>query len=342
MEYTLWWDEDIGSICYIDQTQLPGRSEVVCCTTVERLAEAIRELEIRGAPALGLAGAMGVALVAVTSKETEIEPFLAGVRAEAEELRSTRPTAVNLAWGIDRVLRAINSATDIADARARAVAEADAVAREDEESCRTLGRFGAELLPETCTVLTHCNAGALACRCMGTALGVIRAAVGMGKQVRVIACETRPLHQGSRLTCWELARDGIDVTLITDSTAAFLMQRKEIDCVIVGADRITRDAVFNKIGTYMHAVSARHHGIPFYVAAPLSTFDAEHAGKDIIIEQRDRKEIAYCGARQLAPDNVAVLNYAFDATPLELVSAVITEKGVFFPPYREGFPALRT
>ncbi len=190
-------------------------------------------------------------------------------------------------------------------------------------------------------MLTHCNAGALACRAWGTALGVIRSAVAAGKSVRVIACETRPLNQGSRLTCWELAHEGLDVTLITDSSAAYLMQTGAIDLVIVGADRITRDAVFNKIGTYMHAVSARHHGIPFYVAAPLSTFDLAHKAKDIIIEERSRDELAYCGERQLAPANVKVLNYAFDATPLDLVTAIVTEAGVLRPPYAESFASLK-
>jgi len=208
---------------------------------------------------------------------------------------------------------------------------------EDEETCRRIGAFGAELLPEMCTLLTHCNAGALACRCWGTALGVVRSAVEAGKEVRVLACETRPLNQGSRLTCWELNRDGIDVTLITDSTAAYLMRKGVIDCVIVGADRITRDAVFNKIGTYMHAVSARHHGIPFYVAAPVSTFDPARSEEEVIVEERDRAELARCGDRMLAPDDVAILNYAFDATPLDLVDAIVTEVGVLRPPYAESF-----
>ncbi|NLA32103.1 MAG: S-methyl-5-thioribose-1-phosphate isomerase, partial [Methanomicrobiales archaeon] len=191
------------------------------------------------------------------------------------------------------------------------------------------------------TALTHCNAGALACRCWGTALGVIRSAVAAGKDVRVIACETRPLNQGSRLTCWELARDGIDVTLIPDSSAAYMMRKGAIDLVIVGADRITKDAVFNKIGTYMHAVAAHHHGIPFYVAAPISTFDLTRTEEEVTVEERDRAELAYCGDRQLAPDDVAVLNYAFDATPLDLVDAIITDIGVLRPPYAESFRLLK-
>ena len=334
---TIAWEEETASIIYIDQTLLPGRYEQMRCTTVEDLARAIRRLEIRGAPALGIAGAMGVALAAARSTEAGLDRFLAEVGRAADLLRSTRPTAVNLAWGIDRVARKIAMAASVGEAKAIAVAEANAVAEEDELVCRRLGAFGEELFPADCTVLTHCNAGALACRCWGTALGVIRSAVAAGKNVRVIACETRPLNQGSRLTCWELLRDGIDVTLIPDSSAAYLMRKGRVDLVIVGADRITRDAVFNKVGTYMHAVTARHHGIPFYVAAPLSTFDLSRVEDEIVVEERDRSELACSGDRQLAPDGVNVLNYAFDATPLDLVDAIVTEIGVLRPPYAESF-----
>ncbi len=334
---TIAWEEETGSIIYIDQTLLPGRCEQMRCTTVEDLARAIRRLEIRGAPALGIAGAMGVALAAARSTERSLDRFLADVGRAADLLRGTRPTAVNLAWGIDRVVRRIAVAASVDEAKTVAAAEAKAVADEDELVCRRLGAFGEGLLPDDCTVLTHCNAGALACRCWGTALGVIRSAVAAGKNVRVIACETRPLNQGSRLTCWELLRDGIDVTLIPDSSAAYLMRKGRVDLVIVGADRITRDAVFNKVGTYMHAVTARHHGIPFYVAAPLSTFDLSRVESEIVVEERDRSELACSGDRQLAPDGVNVLNYAFDATPLDLVDAIVTEIGVLRPPYAESF-----
>jgi len=334
---TIAWEEETGSIIYIDQTLLPGRCEQMRCTTVEDLARAIRRLEIRGAPALGIAGAMGVALAAARSTERSLDRFLADVGRAADLLRGTRPTAVNLAWGIDRVIRKIAVAASVDEAKTVAAAEAKAVADEDELVCRRLGAFGEGLFPDDCTVLTHCNAGALACRCWGTALGVIRSAVAAGKNVRVIACETRPLNQGSRLTCWELLRDGIDVTLIPDSSAAYLMRKGRVDLVIVGADRITRDAVFNKVGTYMHAVTARHHGIPFYVAAPLSTFDLSRVESEIVVEERDRSELACSGDRQLAPDGVNVLNYAFDATPLDLVDAIVTEIGVLRPPYAESF-----
>ena len=334
---TIAWEEETGSIIYIDQTLLPGRCEQMRCTTVEDLARAIRRLEIRGAPALGIAGAMGVALAAARSTEKSLDRFLADVGRAADLLRGTRPTAVNLAWGVDRVIRRIAVAASVDEAKTVAAAEAKAVADEDELVCRRLGAFGEGLLPDDCTALTHCNAGALACRCWGTALGVIRSAVAAGKNVRVIACETRPLNQGSRLTCWELLRDGIDVTLIPDSSAAYLMRKGRVDLVIVGADRITRDAVFNKVGTYMHAVTARHHGIPFYVAAPLSTFDLSRVESEIVVEERDRSELACSGDRQLAPDGVNVLNYAFDATPLDLVDAIVTEIGVLRPPYAESF-----
>ena len=336
-EYTIEWDAENECIIYIDQTLLPGRHERMRCTNIDDLARAIRRLEVRGAPALGIAGAMGVALAAVRSREQDLKRFLDEVGRAGDLLRGTRPTAVNLAWGIDRVLRKVALATSVDEAKAIAVTEASAVAEEDELTCRKLGGFGEELFPARCTVLTHCNAGALACRCWGTALGTIRSAVEAGKDVRVIACETRPLNQGSRLTCWELARDGIDVTLIPDSSAAYLMRKGMIDLVVVGADRITGDAVFNKIGTYMHAVAARHHGVPFYVAAPLSTFDLSHREADITVEERDRSELTSCGDRRLAPEGVGVLNYAFDATPLDLVDAIVTEIGVLRPPYTESF-----
>jgi len=330
---TLWWDAGTGSIRYIEQTLLPGKYRVVECRTVRCLARAIRRLEIRGAPALGVAGAFGVALAACRCRKKDPGAFRADVARDAELLRATRPTAVNLGWGIDRVLGAMNHAPDSETARNLALAEAQAIFLEDTDCCHAIGMHGAALLPAACTVLTHCNAGALACSSWGTALGVIRSAVEGGKDVRVIACETRPLLQGARLTAWELARDDIPVTVITDSMAAHFMRTSRIDAVIVGADRITSDAVFNKIGTYMHAVCARHHGIPFYVAAPLSTFDPVHTAGDVVIEERGREEIAVIGNRTFVPDGVAVKNPAFDATPMNLVTAVITETGIIHPPF---------
>jgi methylthioribose-1-phosphate isomerase len=227
----------------------------------------------------------------------------------------------------------MDSAGSVDEARNLALTEANKIADEDIASCRQIGEIGAALLPDCCTVLTHCNAGALACTAWGTALGIVRTAVHQGKDVKVIACETRPLLQGARLTAWELTRDGIDVRVITDSSAAFLMRQEGVDIVLVGADRITQDAVFNKIGTYMHAVCARYHAIPFYVAAPRSTFDLTHKESDIHIEERDREELSRCGDRMMIPEKAGVLNYAFDATPLDLISGVVTERGVLSPPF---------
>ncbi|MFA4878045.1 MAG: S-methyl-5-thioribose-1-phosphate isomerase [Methanoregula sp.] len=329
---TLWWDTASESIRYIDQTLLPGEFAIVDCTGVDRLAIAIRRLEIRGAPALGVAGAYGVALAAARCRKTNPGEFLADVSAASALLRSTRPTAINLAWGIDRVLGKIATVTDIPAARRIALSEAQVIAREDTGCCHAIGKHGATLLPDTCTVLTHCNAGALACSSWGTALGVIRSAIQEGKNVKVISCETRPLLQGARLTAWELAKDGIDVTTITDSMAAHFMRAGAIDAVVVGADRITGDAVFNKIGTYMHAVCARHHDIPFYVAAPLSTFDPDKKERDVIIEERGREEVTTMGNRVFVPEQAHVRNPAFDATPMDLVTAIITEHGILRPP----------
>ena len=332
MPDTIAWDSEKACIRYIDQTRLPGHLTIVECRTVKRLAAAIRRLEVRGAPALGVAGAFGVALAAVTCTKKDLPAFLAEVHRQGNLLAATRPTAINLSWGVNRVLGPMDQAGSVPDAKRIACTGALEVAREDEACCHAIGEYGAALLPDTCTVLTHCNAGALACKAWGTALGVIRSAVRQGKEVRVIACETRPLMQGARLTAWELEQEAIDVTVITDSAGAHLMRQSKIDLVIVGADRITRDAVFNKIGTYMHAVSARHHAIPFYVAAPLSTFDPNRLEKDVVIEERDRSEVASCGTRTMVPKGVRVQNPSFDATPMNLVSAIITDQGVLRPP----------
>ncbi len=335
-EPTISWDEASGTIRFIDQTLLPERYEVVSCGTVERLVSAIRGLEVRGAPALGVAGGMGVALAARGSLAVTRDALLREVEEAATVLAGSRPTAVNLSWGVNRVLARVREAADPAEARRAAVREAILMGEEDLATCMRIGDHGAPLIADGATVLTHCNAGALACTGWGTALGVVRSAARDGKRVKVIACETRPLFQGARLTAWELSRDGFGVTVIPDAAAASLMRRGELDLVIVGADRITRDAVFNKIGTYMHAVCARHHGIPFYVAAPRSTFDPGASEDGVTIEERERSEVSRCGGRMLVPDGVRVGNPAFDATPLGLVSAIITEEGVLRPPYRPG------
>jgi methylthioribose-1-phosphate isomerase len=327
---TLWWEDD--HLFLINQTVLPARYEEVECFTVERLAGAIRRLEVRGAPALGVAGAYGVALAARTCGENSLPAFLAAVQTQADLLKGTRPTAVNLSWGIDRVMARLSRVASREEAQRVALDEAERIAREDVETCLTLGTVGATLLPDPCTVLTHCNAGALACTRWGTALGVVRSAVAAGKEVQVLACETRPLLQGARLTAWELIRDGIPVTVIPDSAAASLMRTGEIDVVLVGADRITADTLFNKIGTYMHAVNAHHHEIPFYTAAPLSTFDPRRTEEEVTIEERGEEELRRCGDWQIVPEGASVRNPAFDATPLSLVTGVITERGIFFPP----------
>ncbi|MBN1167112.1 MAG: S-methyl-5-thioribose-1-phosphate isomerase [Methanospirillaceae archaeon] len=326
--YTIWFDRGTPGIGYIDQTCIPGTYRVTMAYTPHELAGAIQVLAIRGAPALGVAGAYGVALAALCADAESIDSFLDTIKKDADMLRRTRPTAVNLSYGIDRVFGRIRQEKDVHLAKEAALAEADAVAREDEQMCRGIGETGNALIPNRCTILTHCNAGALACSTWGTALGVIRSAVAAGKEVSVYACETRPLLQGARLTAWELKEEKIPVTVITDSMAAMLMRKSMIDLVIVGADRITRDVVVNKIGTYMHAVCAKYHGIPFYVAAPLSTFDLTSSEIDITIEERDRDEIARWGGHITVPPDVSVYNPAFDPTPVQMITGIITEFGL--------------
>ena len=330
---------EIPEIRYIAQTKLPEIFRLEVASDVTQVANAIRCLDIRGAPALGVAGAYGVALATLTCSTKTWDSFFHEVIAAAELLKSTRPTAVNLFYGINRVLNVVQNEREISKAQKVAIHEAEAVADEDRRTCHAIGEYGKILISPVCRILTHCNAGALACREWGTALGVIRSAVVAGQQVQVYACETRPLLQGARLTSWELARDGIDVTVITDSMAASLMRKGVIDLVIVGADRITSDAVFNKIGTYMHAVCAKAHAIPFYVAAPFSTFDEESVETDIIVEERARDEIACFGGRTIIPDTVKVYNPAFDATPVAFVTGIITEHGIFTLP--DDLPNIR-
>jgi methylthioribose-1-phosphate isomerase len=299
-----------GAVRLIDQRRLPGELAFLECRTVDELCTAIRTLAIRGAPALGAAGAMGIALAAATGEPLD---------GAARRLKATRPTAVNLAWGVDRALAAADPA-----------AEAERIAAEDVERNRRLGAHGAELLPEDARVLTHCNTGSLACVGYGTALGVIRAAHETGRRPSVWVDETRPVLQGARLTAWELQRLGIPCTLVADAMAGALMATGDVDAVIVGADRIAANGdVANKIGTYGLAVLADHHGIPFYVAAPRSTFDPDTPdGAAIPVELRDGEEVAVVGGRRLAPEGVAVENRAFDVTPAALVTAYISEEGI--------------
>ena len=330
---TIDWDDNKNNIIMIDQTLLPGEYKVIECSAVDSLCEAITSLRVRGAPALGAAGGYGIALAAYRSSASLLSELMDELKAAGKTIVATRPTAVNLSWGVRRVIRAVEEAGNIKEARMFALDEAKAIADEDVEKNKKLGEYGASLLEDGDTVLTHCNAGRLACVDWGTALGVIRSARAEGKDIRVISCETRPLNQGSRITAWELMEDKIPVTLITDSMVGHVMRKGMVDRVIVGADRITQDAVFNKIGTYTHSVVAKEHGIPFYVAAPVSTFDFEHLEDEIEIELRKPEELKYFGTHQIAPLDVEVYNPAFDATPMKNVSAIITENGAFYPPF---------
>ncbi len=326
---TIWWD---GGLWLIDQTLLPGELLPIRIKNIRQLIDAIKLLRVRGAPALGAAGAYGVALAADLSRTTNALEMMADLETAADMIKASRPTAVNLSWGVDRAISAAALGGTVEEIRQRTLAEAEDIALEDIRINKLIGKNGAKLLDDGDHVLTHCNAGRLACVGWGTALGVVRSACAAGKQIHVYSCETRPLHQGSRLTAWELSSDKIPVTLICDSMSGSLMRKGMINKVIVGADRITRDVVFNKIGTYSHAVLAKYHKIPFYVAAPLSTFDRLHEESDIIVEERGPDEICTLGGTRLAPHGIDVYNPAFDATPLELVSGLITEKGVFRPP----------
>ena len=331
---TIDWDSEKNTIHLVDQTLLPAEYKTIECSTVDSLCEAIKTLRVRGAPAIGAAGAYGIALAAHKSKASTALKLLDELESKAAQIKSTRPTASNLSFSVERVINTIKSvAATKADIIDVATEEAQLIADEDIIINKKLSKHGAKLLEDGDTVMTHCNAGRLACVGYGTALGVVRSAVEDGKEIRVVACETRPLHQGSRITTYELMEDKIPVTLITDSTAGYMMRRGLVNKIFVGADRITEDAVFNKIGTYTHSVLAKEHDIPFYVAAPASTVDCKHSEDEITIEERDPDELRYFKGSQVAPYNVPVYNPAFDATPMENITAVITEKGVFQPPF---------
>lgn len=342
--------EDGGVVRMIDQTCLPNEEVMLDCAELEQVAEAIRMLRVRGAPAIGCAAAQGMALVASRSRAGDVESLMAELRQAREVLAATRPTAVNLFWALDRVMRkaeelaaGAGSPKDLAEGL---IAEAVAIAEDDLNRCKRIGKHGAELVPEGANALTHCNAGALATAGYGTALGVIRAAHEQGKGIHVWVDETRPLLQGARLTAWELQRDGIPCTVITDNMAGYLMLQGQVDCVVVGADRIAGNGdAANKIGTYSVAVLAHHHSVPFYVAAPFSTVDFRlHSGKDIPIEERDHAEVsmlAHLASKPACPEGVHIYNPAFDPTPSDLIAGIITEVGVIRPPYRENLLAAR-
>jgi methylthioribose-1-phosphate isomerase len=330
---TIEWRD--GMVITIDQTRLPHETVFLELRNCREVAEAIKTMKIRGAPLLGAAAAFALALAAYHSKAEKNEELIGELESAAEVLKGTRPTAVNLFWAIDRILdRARGFSRDTRDSAAFVVDQAQKIADEDATANRLMGRHGAELIHDGDVVLTHCNAGALATVEYGTALGVIRAALEQGKNIKVVATETRPKLQGARLTAYELRRDGIPVTLVTDNMVGYVMYTRLISRVIVGADRIVRDAVINKVGTYTIAVLAKEHSIPFYVAAPKSTFDLAHASTDITIEERPREEVTHIGSQRIAPEGVNVLNPAFDVTPLEYVTAIICEDGVL---HREDF-----
>jgi methylthioribose-1-phosphate isomerase len=326
---TIEWCD--GTVITIDQTKLPLETITLKITTVDEMAEAIKSLRIRGAPLLGAAAAFGLALTAYHSKANCTSELLAELEDSAKTLKSTRPTAVNLFWAADRILnKARDYSGDVERLKTLVIKEAQRIADEDAEANRAIGKNGAELFNDGDVILTHCNAGELATVEYGTALGVIRAAWEQGKKIKVIATETRPLLQGARLTVYELKRDGIPVTLITDNMVGYVMHKHLVNKVIVGADRIVQDAVVNKIGTFTIAVLAKEHGVPFYVAAPKSTFDLAHTSTDVIIEERKPEEVTHLGGQQVAAHGVGVLNPAFDITPLNYVSAIICESRVYY------------
>ena len=341
---TIDWTKD--GIVMVDQRKLPTTEVYVTCKTPKDVAKAIKTMVIRGAPAIGVAAAMGLALGVRQSKATGTTKLASEFYGLCEMLAATRPTAVNLFWAIDRMKRvfaeAATSGQSVDQIRDRLEKEAHLVHDEDVASCRAMGAHGATVVPDTARVLTHCNAGALATAGYGTALGVIRAAAEQGKVAAVFADETRPFFQGARLTAWELVRDGIPTTVITESMAGPLMRQAGLDMVVVGADRIAANGdVANKIGTYTVAMMAKAHGVPFYVAAPLSTIDlGTPDGDGIPIEQRSAREMTHLGTTALTPEGASVWNPAFDVTPNDLITGIITERGIARPPYAESLRAL--
>jgi methylthioribose-1-phosphate isomerase len=325
-----------GRILLIDQTKLPGRLRYVKCRTAGEVAQAIRRMVVRGAPAIGAAAAMGLALVAYRSKAGTKEQILRELESASKMLEATRPTAVNLMWALSVILETARRSAEDPEAVRRAVIErAVQMVEDDFQANLKIGEFGAPLITDGDTVLTHCNAGALATVGYGTALAPVRTSVREGKRVEVIATETRPRLQGARLTAFELLRDRIPVKVITDGMVGYVMSRGLVQKVIVGADRIVRDGVFNKIGTYTIAIAARYHRIPFYVAAPTSTFDPSNLGETVRIEERSPSEVTCISGVRVVPRKVGVLNPSFDFTPINLVDAIVSEKGVLDHPTQE-------
>ena len=336
---TVEWKND--SVVMIDQTKLPNELVFVKYTDFNDVATAIRTLVVRGAPAIGVSGAFGMALAVLQSSSETLEGLLSDLKNAKKILFETRPTAVNLSWGLETIMKVAKQGKTVSEIRNTVIAKAKQMAEEDINTNKKIGKNGAELFQDDDTIMTHCNAGALATVGYGTALGVIRATKESGKNIKVIATETRPVQQGSRLTAFELKHDNIDVSLIPDTAVGYTMANGLVNGVVVGADRILQTGhVFNKIGTYQVATMAKQHNIPFYVAAPLSTFDLESRPEDVIIEQRKPSEVTGIGDKKTAPDGIDVINPAFDMTPPGLISGIITENGIAKPPYEESIKKL--
>jgi len=336
---TVEWKNN--KVVMIDQTKLPNELVFVEYSDYHDVANAIKTLIVRGAPAIGVSGAFGLALAALQSKATTKDQLLSELESARKILYETRPTAVNLAWGLDKIMHVAKQANEVSQIKDLIVKTAQEMAEDDIKINMRMGKNGSVLFDNNDTIMTHCNAGSLATVAYGTALGVIRATKESGKNVKVIATETRPVQQGSRLTAFELKHDGFDVSLIPDTAVGYSMANKLVNKVVVGADRVLRTGhVYNKIGTYQVALMAKQHGIPFYVAAPLSTFDLKSNPQDVIIEQRKGTEVTQIGDRKTAPDGINVINPAFDMTPPELISGIITEAGVAKPPFDVTIPKL--
>ena len=336
---TVEWKDN--SVIMIDQTKLPNSLEYVTYTDYNQVANAIRTLVVRGAPAIGVSGAFGLALAALQSNAKEKDQLIQDLKTAKKILFETRPTAVNLSWGLDKIMKITEQCKTVSEIRDNVIAKAKEMAEDDVNINKKMGKNGAELFQNNDTIMTHCNAGALATVGYGTALGVIRATNESGKNIKVIATETRPVQQGSRLTAFELKHDGIDVSLIPDTAVGYTMANGLVNGVVVGADRILRTGhVFNKIGTYQVATMAKQHNIPFYVAAPLSTFDLKSNPENVVIEQRKASEVTGIGDTKTAPDGIDVINPAFDMTPPELISGIITENGIAKSPFEESIRQL--
>jgi methylthioribose-1-phosphate isomerase len=335
---TIEWVDNVSRM--IDQTILPKQFKLVDVKTSEEMYEAIKTMIVRGAPAIGIAGAHGVALAAIELSKTctDRETFDRLLVKKGEYLKSSRPTAVNLMWAVDKQLELLKENYSVAELTKKLINQAIVMENEDIEINKKMGEYGSEIVPKGATILTHCNAGALATVGYGTALGVIRSAYAKDDTIQVFADETRPRQQGARLTTWELTEDGIPTTLITDGMHSYFMKKKMIDVVITGADRIAANGdTANKIGTYTVAISAKYHGVPFYIAAPLSTIDTSiQTGEDIVIEERNHEEVTHINGDWICSEKVNVINPGFDVTPNELIAGIITEKGILRPPFKDS------